>query len=67
MVPVDGDSGETVGQTEVFTEPYGVVSDSSGGRVYVTLSYPGQVVEIDAASRGQLHDCGLIVVRPRPP
>src|SRR5688500_7577947 len=51
VVFLDGDSGETIGQTDVFDEPYGVVSDTAGGRVYVTLSYPGQVVEIDVATR----------------
>jgi YVTN family beta-propeller protein len=50
VVFLDGDTGQTLGQTAVFDEPYGVISDSAGQRVYVTLSYPGQVVEIDAIS-----------------
>ena len=51
VVFVDGDAGTTLGHVDVFDEPYGVVSDSAGKSVYVTLSYPGQVVEIDTASR----------------
>jgi YVTN family beta-propeller protein len=51
VVFVDGDRGTTVGHADVFDEPYGVVSDAAGGRVFVTLSYPGQVVEIDAVTR----------------
>jgi YVTN family beta-propeller protein len=50
VVLLDCDGGEVLGRVPVFDEPYGVVSDSAGGRVFVTLSYPGQVVEIDAAS-----------------
>jgi len=50
VVFLDADSGETLGETEVFDEPYGIVSDSAGRRIFVTLSYPGQVVEIDTAS-----------------
>ena len=51
VVFVDADAGATLGHVDVFDEPYGVVSDSAGRFVYATLSYPGQVVEIDAASR----------------
>jgi YVTN family beta-propeller protein len=51
VVFVDGDKGEIRGETEVFDEPYGIVSHSGGGHIYVTLSYPGQVLEIDTASR----------------
>jgi len=47
VVFIDADTGERIGATEVFDEPYGVVSDASGAKVYVTLEYPGQVVEID--------------------
>ncbi len=39
------------GSTEVFDEPYGVVSDAAGTRIWVTLEYPGRVVEIDTATR----------------
>jgi YVTN family beta-propeller protein len=34
----------------VFDEPYGVVSNREGTRIYVSLDYPGQVIEIDAGS-----------------
>ena len=36
---------------DVFDEPYGVVSDSAGARIFVTLDYPGQVIEIDVSSK----------------
>ena len=48
---VDTNTGQLVGSTDVFDEPYGVVSNRSGSHVYVTLDYPGQIVEIDAESR----------------
>ena len=51
VVFLDAVRGEILGATEVFDEPYGVVSDSAGRRVFVTLSYPGKVVEIDSATR----------------
>jgi YVTN family beta-propeller protein len=51
VVFLDGDDGKVAGHTDVFDEPYGVVSDSAGERVFVTLSYPGHVLEIDTASR----------------
>ena len=50
VVFLDGDSGKELGRTAVFDEPYGVVSTRDGAKVYVTLSYPGQVLEIDTAS-----------------
>ena len=49
VVFLDTDSGQQVGTVDVFDEPYGVVSNAAGSRVYVTLDYPGQVVEIDVA------------------
>ena len=48
VVFVDGDSGEELGYTEVFDEPYGIVSSADGKRIFVTLDYPGRIVEIDA-------------------
>ncbi|MBC8873405.1 MAG: hypothetical protein H8E44_28545 [Planctomycetes bacterium] len=51
IVYVDADNGKTTGQTEVFDEPYGIVSNERGDRLYVTLDYPGQVVEIDVKTR----------------
>jgi DNA-binding beta-propeller fold protein YncE len=56
VVYLDADQRQIVGQTEVFDEPYGVVSDSTGQRVYVTLDYPGHVLEIEAASYGITRD-----------
>jgi YVTN family beta-propeller protein len=44
---IDADSGKELARTAVFDEPYGVVSTQDGSRVYVTLDYPGQVLEID--------------------
>ena len=51
VVFLDADSGKELGRTEVFDEPYGVVSTRDGAKVYVTLDHPGQVVEIDTATR----------------
>ena len=48
---INADNGGVVGKIAVFDEPYGVVSDAAGERVYVTLDYPGQVVEIDVKSK----------------
>ena len=47
VVILDGDSGSVQDQVEVFDEPYGVVSSRDGKRLYVTLDYPGQLLEID--------------------
>jgi YVTN family beta-propeller protein len=51
IVFFDADSGKQLGATEVFDEPYGIVSDSAGSKVFVTLDYPGQIVEIDVNTR----------------
>lgn len=51
IVFVDADRRKVVGRTEVFDEPYGVVSTPDGSKIYVTLEYPGQVVEIDSATQ----------------
>lgn len=50
VVFLDGDTGKELARTAVFDEPYGVVSARDGAKVYVTLSYPGQVLEIDATT-----------------
>ncbi|MEE2686043.1 MAG: hypothetical protein VYB09_07010 [Planctomycetota bacterium] len=47
VVILDGDSGSVQGQVRVFDEPYGVVSSRDGKHVYVTLDYPGQLLDID--------------------
>ena len=51
VVFVDADKGEVLGRCDVFDEPYAVVSTHDGSRVWVTLEYPGQLIEIDASSR----------------
>ncbi len=51
---VDADKGEVLGRCAVFDEPYAVVSTRDGSRVWVTLEYPGQLIEIDAKSRKML-------------
>ena len=43
-------TGKFLSRIDVFDEPYGVVSNRDGSRVYVTLEYPGQVLEIDPES-----------------
>ncbi len=48
---VDADSGEVLGRCEVFDEPYGLVSNRDGSRIWVTLEYPGQLVEINTKTR----------------
>ena len=47
---LDGERGEVTADIDVFDEPYGVVSSSDGRRLWVTLDYPGTVVEIDPAA-----------------
>ncbi|MDB5392490.1 MAG: ccp 3 [Planctomycetaceae bacterium] len=51
VVFCDGITGKVTGRTEVFDEPYGIVSSIDGSKVYVTLEYPAQVVEINTADR----------------
>jgi YVTN family beta-propeller protein len=51
VVFCDGETGKVTAQTEVFDEPYGIVGSPDGSKVYVTLEYPAQVVEIDTASK----------------
>jgi YVTN family beta-propeller protein len=48
---LDADDGKTLGSLDVFDEPYGLVSTPDGTRVYATLEYPGQVIEIAPESR----------------
>lgn len=42
--------GEKQKTVSVFDEPYGVVSSADGKRLFVTLDFPGDVVEIEIAS-----------------
>ncbi|QDT19759.1 beta-propeller fold lactonase family protein [Gimesia chilikensis] len=51
VVFLDADTGKQLGQTEVFDEPYGIVSTSKGDKVYVTLDYPGRIVEINTKTQ----------------
>ncbi len=51
---LNADEGQELGRTSVFDEPYGVVSTRDGSRVYVTLSFPGQVLEIDTTTHQTL-------------
>jgi len=44
---LDANSGKTQASVDVFDEPYSVVSNRSGSKLYVTLEFPGQIVEID--------------------
>ncbi|MBW3538651.1 MAG: c-type cytochrome [Planctomycetes bacterium] len=44
---LNADAGTRERSIDVFDEPYAVVSTADGGRIYVTLEYPGQIVEID--------------------
>ena len=41
------DSGEKSGTISVFDEPYAVVSSHDGSRIWATLEFPGEVIEID--------------------
>jgi len=43
--------GTVTGRVAVFDEPYGIVSSPDGSKVYVTLEFPSQVVEIDVATQ----------------
>jgi DNA-binding beta-propeller fold protein YncE len=56
VVFVDAEDGEIRGRVRVFDEPYGVVSTRRGDRIYVTLDYPGRVLEIDAAAHQVTRD-----------
>lgn len=60
---IDGDTGEKTGATDVFDEPYGVVSDKAGKRLFVSLDYPGQIIEIDAETKRVVkpHEAGRFV------
>lgn len=48
---VDGDQGKVIGSIDVFDEPYGIVSTTDGGKLFVTLDYPGRLIEIDVPNR----------------
>ena len=46
---LDADTGKITARISVFDEPYGVVSNAKGTRIYVTLEFPGRIAEIDPA------------------
>ncbi|MDA1229446.1 MAG: hypothetical protein O2856_01605 [Planctomycetota bacterium] len=50
IVFLDADAGDVTASTGVFDEPYGVISNAAGTRVFVTLDYPGQIIEIDTGT-----------------
>lgn len=47
---IDGDAGRILSSLDVFDEPYGLVSDPAGKRLWVTLDFPGRLIEIDPAT-----------------
>src|SRR5437868_6356187 len=51
VVLLDADRDDIAGQVEVFDEPYGVVSNRAGTKLFVTLDYPGRVAEIDVVQK----------------
>jgi DNA-binding beta-propeller fold protein YncE len=57
---VDADTGKVTATVTVFDEPYGLVSNRDGSRLFATLDYPGQVIEIDTATHNVVrsHDTG---------
>lgn len=44
-------TGKVTGRIAVLDEPYGIVSNSDGSRLFVTLEYPAQILEIDPAAQ----------------
>src|SRR6266566_4835865 len=47
VVVFNADDGRTVATVAVPAEPYGIVSNRSGSRLWVTHEYPGLVSEIE--------------------
>ena len=56
VVFLDAHASKPLGIVDVFDEPYGVVSNRAGDRVYVSLDFPGKIVEIDANHRKTLRE-----------
>jgi len=50
VVVLDADAGTVLQTVSVFDEPYGVVATRDGAKAYVTLEYPGKVVELDTST-----------------
>lgn len=51
IVLFNADTGESLARIDVFDEPYGIISNADGTRLWATLEYPGQVIEIDPAKK----------------
>lgn len=49
VILLDASTGKVTNRITVFDEPYGVVSNNEGSKIYVTLDYPGQIIEIETA------------------
>lgn len=47
VVILNGETGQITKTIDVFDEPYGVVSNSDGTFLFVTLEYPGQLLKIN--------------------
>jgi DNA-binding beta-propeller fold protein YncE len=47
---LEADSGAVERTINVFDEPYGIVSAQDGSKLYATLEFPGQVIQIDLVS-----------------
>lgn len=48
---VDAKTGEKTGHLDVFDEPYSVISNPDGSRLWATLEYPGEIIEIDPQNK----------------
>ena len=48
---VDVEAGKKTGSLDVFDEPYAVISNADGSRLWATLEYPGEIIEIDPKSK----------------
>ncbi|MFN9036477.1 MAG: YncE family protein, partial [Planctomyces sp.] len=46
---LDATAGNITRRVPVFDEPYGIVSSSDGTRLFATLEYPGQILDINPA------------------
>ncbi|HWL10023.1 MAG TPA: beta-propeller fold lactonase family protein [Planctomicrobium sp.] len=48
---IDTKTGQTTASIDVFDEPYSVVSNKEGTRLWATLEYPGMLLEIDPQTK----------------
>jgi DNA-binding beta-propeller fold protein YncE len=51
IVFLNADNGSITARVNVFDEPYGLVSDRAGQRLFATLDFPGRVLEINVADK----------------